>query len=149
MEPMLSQAHVDDVLAHQLQTASMSDLRVVTSQFRKERKSTATGVFGIGFAADSATDPRWPSFPLPCGEGFYRTFDSVAPAPRIHRFHGIVVGRLRRELVKVHAEDRASDGRARGFADPSELTNVLRSEFSPNYANSFTFLPTRRLEASD
>jgi transcriptional regulator with GAF, ATPase, and Fis domain len=37
----------------------------------------------------------------------------------------------------------------RGFADSSEVTNVLRSEFSPNYANSFTFLPTRRLEASD
>jgi hypothetical protein len=37
----------------------------------------------------------------------------------------------------------------RGFADSSQLTNVLRSEFSPNYANSFTFLPTRRLEASD
>ena len=44
--------------------------------------------------------------PLQCGEGFYRSGDSVALAARIHRFHGIVVGRLRREVVQVHAEDR-------------------------------------------
>src|SRR5258708_34908193 len=100
---MLSQAHVHEVLSHQLQTASMSDLHVVTSQLRKERKSTATGVFGVGFGADSAI---WPSSPLQCGEDFYRTFDSVAPAARIHRVHRIVVGRLRREAVRAQRAER-------------------------------------------
>jgi len=41
---------------------------------------------------------------LLCCEGFYRTGDSVALAAGIHRFHGVVVGRLRREVVQVHAE---------------------------------------------
>ena len=31
------------------------------------------------------TDPRRPSSPLPCSEGFYGTFDSVASGARIHR----------------------------------------------------------------
>jgi hypothetical protein len=35
--------------------AATTDLRVVTSRLRKETKSTATGVLGIGFGADSAT----------------------------------------------------------------------------------------------
>ena len=52
----------------------------------------------------SAILSDWPSSPLQCGEGFYRTGDSVALAARIHRFHGVVVGRLRREVVQVHAE---------------------------------------------
>jgi hypothetical protein len=41
-----------------------------------------------------------------CSEGFYWTGDSVAPAARINRFHGVVEGRLRREVVEVHAEHR-------------------------------------------
>jgi len=46
------------------------------------------------------------SAPLLRCEGLYRTGDSVALAPRIHRLHGVVVGRIRREVVQVHSEHR-------------------------------------------
>ena len=41
-----------------------------------------------------------------CSEGLYWTGDSVAPAARINRFHGVVEGCLRRQVVEVHAEHR-------------------------------------------
>ena len=41
-----------------------------------------------------------------CDERFCRALDSVAPAAGIRGFHGVVVGRLRWEIVQVHAEDR-------------------------------------------
>src|ERR1700740_587715 len=40
------------------------------------------------------------SAPLLRGEGLYRTGDSVALAARIHRLHGVVVGRIRWEVVQ-------------------------------------------------
>jgi putative transposase len=46
------------------------------------------------------------SAPLLCREGFDLAGHSIALAARIHRLHAVVVGRLRREVVQVHAEDR-------------------------------------------
>ena len=50
--------------------------------------------------------PRSMSSRLLRSEAFYRTAHSVALAARVHRFHGVVEGRPRREVVQVHAEHR-------------------------------------------
>src|ERR1700730_2045773 len=41
-----------------------------------------------------------------CGELFYWAGNSVGPAGGIHRLHLVVVSRLGREVVQVHAEHR-------------------------------------------